>query len=164
MPRGSQARCRHAIFFAYALVGAAPARVVRGCMNRPTEKSEVGRFRGIRYAHILRAESIVPIPLLAIQMQIESDHPAAAKLRLFALNSLKPTAADHVEAHVEQCAPCAEALVRVQAEHSSIRTDLRSKGLSAHVTAAGPVSVWVVENGSRWCIRLIGPMVHKGDS
>ena len=97
-------------------------------------------------------------------MQIESDHPAAAKLRLFALNSLKPTAADHVEAHVEQCPPCAEALVRVQAEHSSIRTDLRSKGLSAHVTAAGPVSVWVVENGSRWCIRLIGPMVHKGDS
>ena len=93
------------------------------------------------------------------RMQIESEHPTAAKLRLFALHSLKPSAADHVEAHVEQCPFCTAALERVQAEHSSIRSDLRSNGLSAHVTEGGPVSVWVVENGSRWCIRLIGPMV-----
>jgi hypothetical protein len=97
-------------------------------------------------------------------MQIESEHPTATKLRLFALHSLKPSAADHVEAHVEQCPSCTGTLERVQAEHNSIRSDLRSNGLSAHITEGGPVSVWVVENGSRWCIRLIGPMVHLGDS
>jgi hypothetical protein len=96
------------------------------------------------------------------QPPTNSDHPSALNLRLFTLNLLKERTADRLETHTQRCDECAGAVARGRRSHDVIRTDLRRHGLSSHAEPTGPVSLWIVANGTGWSFRVIGHQLSVG--
>ena len=93
-------------------------------------------------------------------MSDPSEHPNWNDLSRHALGVLKPRAAGRVEQHLVGCELCGERLRGIQDDYAVVRRDLKQGGLSAHSTDRGPVSIWVIETGRMWLIRVIGANVN----